>query len=127
MVLQRLAAGIDRDQFLERHIAALEAAHDLLELGERFFEGESRCRGREEASRASSCPAYGGRGRRWQGCRATSGGAWGRRRGAGGEELLVCEADADERQPQTDEGERARHPFRFERSIRKTLITAATM
>src|SRR3989440_9754712 len=39
--LQRLAAFVDRDRFLERHIAALELLHDLLKLRERLLEAES--------------------------------------------------------------------------------------
>ena len=38
--LQRLAALVDRDRLLERHGAALELLHDLLEFGERLLEAE---------------------------------------------------------------------------------------
>ena len=38
MRLQRLAALVDRDRFLERDLAALEPLDDLLELLERLFE-----------------------------------------------------------------------------------------
>src|SRR3954465_9572868 len=40
--LQDLPALIDRDGLLKRNITALELLHDLLELGERFLEGELR-------------------------------------------------------------------------------------
>ena len=39
--LQGLPSLVDRDRFLEGNIAALEAAHDGLELGERFFERQA--------------------------------------------------------------------------------------
>ena len=38
--LQRLAALIDRDRFLERHLAVLEPLHDRFELLDRALEGE---------------------------------------------------------------------------------------
>jgi hypothetical protein len=41
MLLQRLAALVDRDRFLERDLAALEALDDLLELVERLLERQA--------------------------------------------------------------------------------------
>src|SRR5206468_4257562 len=38
--LQRLAALIDRDRFLERHLAVLQPLHDRFELLDRALEGE---------------------------------------------------------------------------------------
>src|SRR5438132_3734324 len=38
--LQRLAALIDRDRFLQRHLAVLEPLHDRFELLDRALEGE---------------------------------------------------------------------------------------
>src|SRR6185295_9899181 len=38
--LQRLAALVDRDRFLERHVAVLQPLHDRFELLDRALEGE---------------------------------------------------------------------------------------
>ena len=40
MLLQCLAALVDRDRLGERHVAALEAADDLLQFGEGLLEAE---------------------------------------------------------------------------------------
>ena len=40
VLLQRLAALVDRDRLGERHVAALEPADDLLELLQRLLEGQ---------------------------------------------------------------------------------------
>ena len=45
MLLQRLAALVDRDRILEGHVAALELLYDLLELGERLLEWQGGDRG----------------------------------------------------------------------------------
>src|SRR5829696_8019020 len=95
MLLQRLAALVDGDRFLERDLAALEALDDLLEFLERLLERQvcDLRRGRRAMS-GIVCHRRGLEPRRGGGKPRLRAGRRRDRAGAAGEQLLIGEADA---------------------------------